>query len=397
MDLSINNTYNIPKCVSDLTIYQEKFLGKNKYFMISDQRKKYLKLNKIQYDFYNQIIVLMDGSHTKQDFEKKLVEITHGNMKADQVIDVMYRNNLLENKYEEPKSKVELELSSTKVMEIPLENFQKKHSGVINSLDTLINVVGILAILYSLYLVFFNLDLIAEVIRETRVFSWTEIAPFDFVTILVLSFISVPIHEMGHLLMANRCGTGWKSFTFSLKWGINPVYYIKYYGFYTINSLKKIKILLSGVYFNLIQACIYFILLVHLLDWRMAVLSIINLGCIVSCLMPSGTSDGYHLISIIFGIEGIRWKMIELISNIIKSPGEVLYKLREKENIALLFYFLISYGMGIYSCYILLLSLIDYLHIFAIDKGAVIIGLTVLVLVSVGYNFVQFINRLKKV
>ena len=95
--------------------------------------------------------------------------------------------------------------------------------------------------------------------------------------------------------------------------------------------------------------------------------------------MPSGTSDGYHLISIIFGIEGIRWKMIELISNIIKSPGEVLYKLREKENIALLFYFLISYGMGIYSCYILLLSLIDYLHIFAIDKGAVIIGLTVLV------------------
>ena len=141
MDLSINNTYNIPKCVSDLTIYQEKFLGKNKYFMISDQREKYLKLNKIQYDFYNQIIVLMDGSHTKQDFEKKLVEITHGNMKADQVIDVMYRNNLLENKYEEPKSKVELELSSTKVMEIPLENFQKKHSGVINSLDTLINVV----------------------------------------------------------------------------------------------------------------------------------------------------------------------------------------------------------------------------------------------------------------
>lgn len=51
MDLSINNTYNIPKCVSDLTIYQEKFLGKNKYFMISDQREKYLKLNKIQYDF----------------------------------------------------------------------------------------------------------------------------------------------------------------------------------------------------------------------------------------------------------------------------------------------------------------------------------------------------------
>lgn len=395
MDLSISNATHVPKCVSDLKIYQEKFLGREKYFMVSEERDKYLKLNRIQYEFYNQIVEYMDGSHTEQDLEKKLDDMTNGTMTVDKLIKMMYQNNLLENKYEESTSKVELELSSTKVFEVPLESFQKKYSKTIKRFDQIINIISSFILLYALYLIMFNLDLISEVIKETRVFSWKEVAPIDFVLIVILGFLSVPIHELGHLLAANRCEVGWKSFTFSLKWGINPVYYIKYFNFYTNSSLKKIKILVSGVYFNLIQACIYFILLVHFLDWRMAVLSIMNLGCVVSCLMPLGTSDGYHLFSLILGIEGIRWKMITLVGSIIKTPREAFQRIKEKENAVLILYFLVSYGMGLYGCYVLLFSLIDYLHIFSFDRGVIVAGLSVLILLSTGYNLVQFVRRLK--
>lgn len=59
MDLLINNTSIVPKCVSDLKIYQERFLGKDKFFMVSEQREKYLKLSRMQYEFYKQIMVFM--------------------------------------------------------------------------------------------------------------------------------------------------------------------------------------------------------------------------------------------------------------------------------------------------------------------------------------------------
>lgn len=49
MDLLINNTSIVPKCVSDLKIYQERFLGKDKFFMVSEQREKYLKLSRMKY------------------------------------------------------------------------------------------------------------------------------------------------------------------------------------------------------------------------------------------------------------------------------------------------------------------------------------------------------------
>lgn len=156
MDLLINNTSIVPKCVSDLKIYQERFLGKDKFFMVSEQREKYLKLSRMQYEFYKQIMVFMDGKHTEQDLDEKLHVMTAGKMNAEQLINTMYRSNLLEKQYEEPNSKVELELSSTKVCEIPLKAFQEKNSKAIKAFDIAINSIAILTIFYALYLMVFN-------------------------------------------------------------------------------------------------------------------------------------------------------------------------------------------------------------------------------------------------
>ena len=385
-----------PCCIHDLKIYQEKFLGKKKYFMVSEMREKYLKLTESQYNFFSIIKEYMDGRHSMDEIDEKVRSISGGIITAESVVDSMYKNNLLEEQYEEPKSRVELELSGKKIFELSMGKFQEKCSKGLELLDKLINCLGTVTIIYTLYLIVFNMPLIRVIIAETGKFSWADVSPGDFLIIAALSILAIPIHEIGHLMAANRYGVRWKSLTLMLRWGVNPIYYIKYYNFYTNSSKNKVMILLGGVYYNLIQASVYFILLVVYEDWKMAVMSIINLGCILSCLLPSGTSDGYHIISLLLGIEGIRWKMVKLVSTIVKKPQEFKTLLRHKENIGLIAYFLISYGIGIYGCYILLITLLDYLHIFLVNPVIISALFTVWIIISVIINVIKFGNNLKQ-
>lgn len=392
----MNNSSLLPSCVDDLQIYHETFLGKKKYFMVSEKRQKYLRLNESQYEFFTILKSCFDGKHTAREFGEKINSFGKGDISVESAIETMYKHNLLKEQYEEIKPKVELELSSKKVCEIDLGQLQEKYALGLKALDVMINVLGVMAILFTLYLMIFNMPLIRIVIEGTGNFSWKNVSPKDFVFIAILSLLAVPIHEFGHLLAANRYNVRWKTFTFALKWGVNPVYYIKYYNFYTNTSKNKILILLSGVYYNLLQACVFFILLIAVGDWRFAVLSIINLGCIVSCMMPSGTSDGYHVMSLFLGIEGIRWKMLSLVSSIIKQPSTIVDVFKSKENVGLFIYFIVSYGIGIYGCYALMLTLLDYLHIFSADKLIISIVLVIWLVASVGTSIVKFGNNLKK-
>lgn len=397
MDLLQNKELLVPRAVGDLTIYQERFLGKEKCFLMSDEREKYLKLTANQYNFYQLVLKYFDGKHTVEEFDKVLREKSGGIYDAEKVISILYKNNLLEERSEENKTKVEIELSSKIILDIPLGKLQKKHERLISLFDALSQIIGGVAIIYALVLVIFNQDLIKEIYNQTKLFSWKNINPLDFVVIAVFALLSIPIHELGHLLSANRYHVKWKNFVFALKWGVNPIYYLRYQNFYSNRSRNKIIVLLSGVYFNIIQAAIYFILLVYTYDWKMAVLSIINLGSIVSCLFPSGTSDGYHIVSIIFDVEGIRWKMLKLIGSVVKQPRSVLSILKSRENIFLITYFLISYTLAIYGCYTLLRTVIEYLHIFSADKVYAILIISVWVGISVIINIFKFMKNLKNI
>ena len=51
---------NNPKIVSDVVLSKDVFLKKNKYFLVSEEREKYLKLNKDQFNFYNAILPYFD-------------------------------------------------------------------------------------------------------------------------------------------------------------------------------------------------------------------------------------------------------------------------------------------------------------------------------------------------
>lgn len=397
MDLLQNSTMLKPKVVEDLILYEDKFLGKEKFFLITDERGKYIKLTKNQFEFYKLILPYLDGNFTVEEFQNILAEYSNNTIHADNILQVLYKNNLLEEKREDSKSKVELELSSQKVIEKSLKDFEEKHSKAISILDIFFRLAAVVIIIIALILVCFNGALIKEVYAQTKIFSWSNVKPFDFIFIALFSVLAIPIHELGHLLCAHRLGVKWKSFTFALRWGISPVYYIKYYQFYSNKSKVKIKILLSGIYMNFVQACLFFILLVFTYDWKMAVLAILNLGMVVSCIFPSGTSDGYHVMSMVLDLEGIRWKMIQSVSKVVKNPKEFFTLIKQREQVILFLYFGISYTMGILGSIILLSTIIDYLHIFSADKFIAVIIVFVCGIASLLFNIIRFVSNLKKV
>lgn len=397
MDSLQNNFVATPQIVSDIVLFKEKFLGKDKYYLLSDEREKYIKLTGNQYKFYEYIIPYLDGKHSMEEFDNILIESSAGKYNAEKVINILSSSNLLEERTDENKTKVELELSSKKILDVSLDNIQSKITKLIKCIDVGTQIIGISSIVWALFLLIFNQDLVREVYRETKLFSWKNVKPTDFLIIVLLSLLSVVIHEIGHLLAADRHHVVWKRFIFALKWGVSPVYYIRYKNFYSNRSRNRIIILGSGVYFNLVQASIYYILLVYTYDWKMAVMAIINMGITVSCLLPSGTSDGYHMLAVIFGIEGVRWKMLTLVSSFLKGTATIKKTFSDKKNILLIAYFVISYVMGIYGCYLLLGTIIEYLHIFSADRFYAIVIVTAWVIISVIINLVKFVKNLKHI
>lgn len=374
--LNVDNT-NV-KVVDDLVIYEDKFLNRSKYFLCSEKRQRYVKLTYEQYVFYSNILKVFDGLHSEDDITKYLDEYTNGKITSHDVISVLDRYNLLETSNHEVTTKVEIELSSRKLLEFRLEKVQEKCKNVFNLIYYAICLISIIAILHTIGLLVFNQQDFNLLQDGANGFSWSDVGIGDFFCIIGFMWLSTTIHEMGHLLMANHHNIKWKTITVGLLWGINPIYYIKYYNMYMHPSKVRIKVLLSGMFLNIVQACIAFNILYYTDNWYAVVIIIINIGTFISTLLPLGTTDGYHVVTIILGQEGIRWKTLTGISKMIKNPGYIKDFIHSKTNVVMLCYIIISYTFGLLGCYQVIKSVIQYFGIFHINSKYIILGVSII-------------------
>lgn len=385
--------------VEDLILSNEKFLGKEKFFMLSESRQKYIKLTKAQYNFYSRVVPWLKAVTNEEEVNTQINDLTGGKLQLQQLKDVFEKYNLLFNTVEEVKGKVEVDLSSMKLKEISLSGIQNKFTKVFKYVWALMRTILYLMILWIAGLFIFRFSYIEESLQVEPFRFDSNLMQYNIIIIAGGTILALLGHEIGHLLSANHNKIQWKSVNILLKWGVRLSCYIRYKNFYMYTSLVKIRVLLAGVYMNLFQACLWFLLFIYIRDFKFLVLTTMNLLCIVNNVLPHGTSDGYHIFCILIGIEGIRWKMIKVISTIIKSPRQLVVVLRKKENILLFMYFILSYAISLFACYTLLKNLLDYLNI--LENNTVIITGTVifiLLIVSiVGYNIRKFLVSVKEI
>lgn len=385
--------------VEDLILSNEKFLGKEKYFMLSESRQKYIKLTKAQYSFYSIIVPWLVEVTDEEEVNSKIIDLTCGKVQLEQIKDVFEKYNLRADSVSEIKGKVEVDLSSTKLREISLSEIQNKFTSILTSIWTVMRFMLTIMLLWIVGLFIFGYSTIEQLFQvETFQFN-NNLMQYNFIIIVGGTILALFGHEIGHLLSANHNKIQWKSVNILLKWGVRLSCYIRYKNFYMYPSLVKIRVLLAGVYMNLFQACIWFLLFVYIKDFKLLVLTIMNLLCIINNVLPHGTSDGYHIFCILIGIEGIRWKMIKVISTIIKSPKQIGVILRKKDNILLFVYFLLSYTVSLSACYILLKNILEYINILE-NKTVIISGSIIIILLImsvVGYNIKKFMVSVKEI
>ncbi|RDY31929.1 M50 family metallopeptidase [Lachnotalea glycerini] len=383
--------------VDDIIITDDKFCGKYKYFMISESRGKYIKLRKSQYEFYKNLIPCFLETTDIEKLESAVQKYSQGKISLENISQTFQKHNLLRESVEERKGTVEVEFSSIKVCEIPLTQFQKEHKKLLRIMWNMMCLISALSIVGCVVLLFLRHNGLLGMIESTQNNSWRDILNMNIPLLLLGMFWCIAGHEIGHLLTADHYEMEWKNINFALRWGISLVYYVKYKNFYAHPSKVKLKIILAGTAMNMIQACVYFSLYLIFPSVESVVLLTINLLSTLNNILPKGTSDGYHAFCILAGLEGIRWKMLKLISEIIKYPSNFIKLFRNRENILLLLYFGCSYFISLFSCYKLLISSNNYLSVLNEDviRNVCIWGFTIYVCFGVCYSLNKLIRNLK--
>lgn len=168
--------------------------------------------------------------------------------------------------------------------------------------------------------------------------DWLSHYVLHGIALVVMTVLCFLLHECGHAVAAIANGVKPKDFSFGVYLGIVPTFYFRYYNLKTASSLTKLKIVLAGVYSNLLFALLSFsasCLTGPPLSGLLLELSILNILMIIGNMMPMRLSDGYYVISLILERFDIRisfWRGVLGLGRRMKLP------------LPLLLYFIIMIG-----------------------------------------------------
>lgn len=393
MDLS-SDLY-IPLIVDDICVSKDKFCGKVKYFMASEKKEQFFKLNEVQYNFFLEFIPYALEEHNITKLEEKCRVISNGKISLQTIIKMLDRYHLFEKEETKIKSKVTIDYNSKKFVEVKLDglnNYQKQWKILFYIIFT----ISFVIIGASMIEIFFYHDNIYKIVNGIK-FSMDTIRLKSIVAVVIIVGLSVILHEMGHLLTAQVLGIEWKSITVSFVWGLNPIFYVRYKNFCIHKSKNKVKVLLMGMFLNFIQILVYMQLSIITRNGIFVIGMILNAGCIINSVMPLGTSDGYQILAIILGIEGARWKALTMIGQVFNRPKEVKNIINKKDDLIFIIYILIAYITGIFGCIELLKSVLHFLNLISVKNETIITIVTLFFAISTMAYLVKFFRNVSAI
>lgn len=218
----------IPPIIDDICVSKDEFGGKVKYFMSSDKKSQYFKLNAAQYNFFAEFIPYALKERDSLKLDQKCREISEGKISLNVICQMLQRYNLFDDD-KGIKTKVTIDLNSKKFLEIPLEKLNRKRN-VWKACFNVVCIISVLIIMMSLAgLILYREHIINEL--SNMKFSIENVDLKSLIAIAFISALAIVLHESGHLLMAQKLGIEWKSINVSFIWGISPIFYVRYKNF----------------------------------------------------------------------------------------------------------------------------------------------------------------------
>ena len=385
--------------VEDVCLTDDYFFRKHKYFLSSESRGKYFKLNKTQYEFFDALVPFLKSTDDREKIEEFVKVNSNGTVEMSQVDSLLRRYNILYDSHVERKGTVEAEFTSNKLCELPLTGIQRKCKKILNAFWWILLVISIVSIsgmlvmwgLNAFHITVSDIENIDPFLENGSTYNWW--------LLLFGTLMCIVVHELGHLLSANHFGIEYKSITVALKWGISPIYYVRYKNFYHHKSVHKLITILSGIWMNFFMISVYCIIDSFIPMRELEYLIMMNLLGILNNILPKGTSDGYHDFCTLIGIEGIRWKMLGRVSVMLNNRERRIDIMKDRETRLLLIYFLVSYGISIFGCFKILNAALSYFSFVDNEIMKVVLQILAGVIIVTGLllNILKLVKNVKRI
>jgi putative peptide zinc metalloprotease protein len=168
--------------------------------------------------------------------------------------------------------------------------------------------------------------------------------PITIVFYVMVSTISVILHELSHIVVAYRYGVIPKNLTVALYAYITPMFYVRLNGIYMIEPMKRIAIWAAGSLMNFFIAFICFSLIgftTGLLNLFVVTGLVCNLILGVTSLLPIFITDGYYILATILKTPNLR-------KNSFSQSFKLLKGNFNKESLIYVVYCVVFVGLIIY-------------------------------------------------
>lgn len=373
---------NLIPCVTEGLYYNELYNNKNCNYIVVGNKKLgtsiVVKDDSIL-DIYF-FIKEIDGIKSLNEIKEKL-SINEANL--INTVKLLQKNGIIEiNDNSSEVIKIEgyneADKSSIKLYEKSLEGIKIKSKNIVKITNwfknlLILNIVSciILSVNY-----FIHNDAIILLNYHNSYFK-------TYLLVNIFMVISFVLHEIAHVISAQKYGASCEKFAFLLYWFFIPMMYVKNKNLYSLPKKNLIKVLLSGIALNFFIFTFSFNLfyVFHIDICR--VIGLANLKIALVNLIPLSLSDGYFIFTLLLGKPNLRKQSYALIGNKFKRS------IREKCDKSDVIYAVASFISILFSFSFEVLCFTSSLEIFSMHQLIIINFTIVLSYIVFYYNWIK--------
>jgi len=270
------------------------------YIFVNEQQKKAI-LTSLKY---------MDGTNSLEDIQKIL--LSHHYLKIDtyKIYNLCKKNGFIKSEnlnegFVKPKTGFnELDIFMVNVFSIGIGKLDRIIIFLSERLRFIVFAMLVITVI-SIGMLLGNRD--NQITEVNWINMLSNINAIYFY--IILSTISILLHEFSHVIVSYRYGIKPQTLTFALYAYVTPMIYVRLKGVYFIESMKRISIWISGSAMNFFLALICFVA-INYSDGYLCLFFMtgvtVNLVLGISSLIPLVTSDGYYILSTLLKTPNLR-------------------------------------------------------------------------------------------
>lgn len=360
-----------PEAYPDIEVFTIKpIVGEEKRIIGTKTNDRTMEISTTIEEVILKAIKLYDGINSLKDIKEKL-RAMNISVDVNKLTKILADNGMLVGV--EGKCFNEVKIVGTRLFKL----------GIRNKINIFLRKIGkgICSIYpFSIALLFFlNMFLLFKTQNYSNLLCFRQVGMYA----VLFSYVFGTLHEFGHIIYAIGHDVEIDSIEVRLTFGVMPIIFVKYNGLYFMKTIKRLNLILSGIYFHLFIILSTMPLILTTDAFICKTILVSNILNIIANLCPYQITDGYYALCTIFGKYNIRLKILK---NLLKRKNN--FKTKDAAlciiYVGLILMALVSYITSMYE------FSFNFESIFHMNRRIFFIG-------SILFLVVQWIKIIKKI